>query len=64
MRYVSARIKLDRREEAYRFYVTEALKALGDLNIRYVDLLTPQIEETRTSEEIVNHIRGKLNGSI
>ncbi len=62
MRYVSARLEQTLREDAYRIYVTDALKGLGGFDKRYVDLIDikPQIEETRTAEEIIESIRGKL----
>ena len=41
-------------------YVTDALKAIGNLNIRYADYFKPQ--ETRTADEIVNGIKKKLGG--
>ena len=58
MRYVSAKIRLNRRDEAYRIYVTDALKVIGGLNIRFADLFKP--EETRTAGEIIGGIRDKL----
>ena len=60
MRYVLARLKVYHREEAYRIYVTDSLRALGNLNVRYVDVIKPQKIETRTSDEIIDHIRGEL----
>ena len=39
MRYVLARIKQESRDEAYRFYVTDALKALGGFDKRYADIM-------------------------
>ena len=47
-----------KKEELFRVYVTDALKAAYHLNIRYADLFTPP--ETRTEEEIISSIRGKL----
>lgn len=46
------------RETAYRYYITDALKILGGLNIRFADLFKP--EETRTSDEIIGGIKDKL----
>lgn len=62
MRYVSARLEQNLRDDAYRFYVTDALKAIGGLDKRYYDIIEfkPPIEETRTPEEIIANIRGKL----
>ena len=61
-------------EKLYRVYVTDALKALCDntskmisgkavtMNMRYKDLIDnePQKEDTRTAEEVINHITDKL----
>lgn len=62
MRYVLARIEENNRDEAYRIYVTDALKAIGGFNKRYYDLINyePPKEETRTPEEIIANIRRKL----
>ena len=62
MRYVLARIEKNNRDEAYRFYITDALRALGGFEQRYYDLVEtrPVIEETRTPEEIIANIRGRL----
>ena len=58
MRYVIARYNQYQREQAYRVYVTDNLKALTGLNVRYADYFVP--EETRTADEIVDGIRNKL----
>ncbi len=58
MRYVIARYNQYQREQAYRVYVTDNLKALTGLNVRYADYFGP--EETRTADEIVDGIRNKL----
>lgn len=58
MRYVEARYNLYNRDLAYRIYVTDALKVLGGLNIRFADLFKP--EETRTAGEIIDGIKDKL----
>jgi hypothetical protein len=58
MRYATARYNQNQREEVYRIYVTDSLKNLTGLNIRYADVFKP--EETRTAEEIIDGIKGKL----
>ena len=58
MRYAEARYLIYNREFSYRIYVTDALKVLGGLNIRFADLFKP--EETRTAGEIIGGIRNKL----
>ena len=60
MRYVLARIKQESRDEAYRFYVTDALKALGGFDKRYADIIEFKPPETRTPDEIIANIRSKL----
>ena len=56
---VSAFLK-SQREELYQYYITDALKVIGHLNIRFADYFKPQ--ETRTSEEIIGGIKKKLGG--
>ena len=56
---VSAFLK-SRREELYQEYVTDALKVIGRLNVRFADLFKPQ--ETRTANEIIDSIKKKLGG--
>ena len=58
MRYAMARYNAFEREYAYRIFVTDALKALAGLNVRYVDFFAP--EETRTAEEVIGHIKDGL----
>ena len=48
------------REDAYRIYMTDALKVIGGLNLRYAEYLEPPTPETRTEEEIVSHINNGL----
>jgi hypothetical protein len=58
MRYAEARYNQYNRDFSYRIYVTDALKEIGGLNIRFADLFKP--EETRTAGEIIGGIRDKL----
>jgi hypothetical protein len=58
MRYVIARYNQYQRDWAYRIYVTDGLKHLAGLNIRYADVFKP--EETRTADEIIGGIKDKL----
>lgn len=70
MRYVTARFEREQRELAYRIYVTDALRSIsvntakfgggGYMKIRFADIIMPQPEDDRTSEEIISHIRKKL----
>jgi hypothetical protein len=61
MRYVLSRIRVYQREEAYRIYITDALKGYLGLSIRLYDILYPTIE-TRTPEGIIEGIKAKLRG--
>lgn len=61
MRYVEARIDEKNREEAYRIYVTDSLKALGGFGARYADIFDTKPIETRTEAEIVDSIKDKLS---
>ena len=61
MRYVLSRMKIYQREEAYRIYISDALKGYLGLNIRLYDILYPTIE-TRTPTGIIEGIRAKLRG--
>lgn len=59
MRYAQARYEKNTRDWAYRVYVTDSLKVIGGLNIRYADLFKP--EENRTADEIIWNIKDGLN---
>jgi hypothetical protein len=61
MRYVLSRIRVYQREEAYRIYVTDALKSYLGLSIRLYDILYPTVE-TRTPTAIIEGIKAKLRG--
>lgn len=55
---------IDRREKekrAYQIYITDALKIIGGLNIRYVDMLKPQ-EVEESPEEIIERMKRDING--
>lgn len=54
-----AEIEEEKRATTYRFYVTDALYAIGRLNVRYSTLVSGK-EEKRTSTEIIEGIRGKI----
>lgn len=70
MRYVMARYRESQRELAYRFYVTDALRSISQntanfggglyIQARFADIIQPKPEDDRTSEEVIEHIRGKL----
>ena len=60
MRYALARWSIYQREEVYRIYVTDSLKAFGKFERRYVDLFEPEVQDDRTADEIINHIKSGL----
>lgn len=60
MRYVLARTRYEQRDKAYRLYITDALKIIGGLNIRFADIVAPAPVETRTAEQIKSEITSKL----
>ena len=60
MRYVKAKCTEADKAETYRIYVTDALKIMGNLNLRYADMVAPPPEETRSAEEIKQSIKDKL----
>ena len=61
MRYVLSRIRVYQREEAYRIYISDALKGYLGLNTRLYDVLYPTVE-TRTATDIIEGIKAKLRG--
>lgn len=60
MRYAVARIEKENRDTAYRIYLTDALKAIGGLNVRYADLINSDVKEEANPEEIKNRLLGKI----
>ena len=55
-----AALKRQNEDKAYRIYITEALRALARMNVRYIDVINPKPEETRSSEEIILGIKEGL----
>ena len=64
MRYVLSRCREADRDEIYRIYCSEALRALCGGKVKYFDIVAPLSpmyeEETRTPEEIITHISETL----
>ncbi len=70
MRYVVARHNDLMRDMTYRVFISDELHILNgnisryiggnELNQRYYDVLFPEPEETRTSEEIIEGLKSKL----
>lgn len=61
MRYVKARIKENERDMIYRIYITDSLKAIGGINLRYYDFIDDTPVDTRTGDEIIDHIKNKID---
>lgn len=65
-------IKRHQKEKIYQIYVTDALQAITsniahinggvEFRKRYIELIEPKKEETRTPEEIISQIKKKLGG--
>ena len=63
-------LKKQAQEQAYRIYVTDALKIITEntakysggnyMKIRYYDLENPKPEENRTPEEIIGNMKEKI----
>lgn len=52
---------IDRRnqeEAAFRVYLTDALKIIGRLNVRYIDIITPEAEAPESDPEKI--LRGLI----
>ena len=63
MRYVNSRYESFCREEIYRIYVTDTLRAIIGGDKRYYDFVKPatqEVEETRSAEEIIGSMKDKL----
>lgn len=70
MRYCLARYEEIQLDKAYRVYVTDALRVLtentakisggGYIQHRYVELIEPRKEETRSGDEIIEHMKNVL----
>lgn len=63
-------LKRDEHAEAYRVYVTDALKIICEntaryaggscIEMRYIDLVNPKPEDTRTGDDVIEHMKLKL----
>lgn len=57
MRYVEARIETTMRDETYRIYITDVLKGLVGINVRYADLLPGSTKNIENPEEKAEEIK-------
>ena len=63
MRYVKSERMREKKDFAYRIYITDSLKAIGHLNMRYYDFIddTNTPKNDRTEDEVIDHISDMLN---
>lgn len=67
MRYVFARTEQAHHEQAYRIMVTESLRAIpqGRWAVKsYVELITPEVKETRTGEQVAEEAAEKMGTKV
>ena len=67
MRYVFARTEQAHHEQAYRIMVTESLRAIpqGRWTVKsYVDLITPEVKETRTGKQVAEEVAEKMGTKV
>lgn len=69
--YLPIMVKRRNKEMACTFYIAEALRIISDntaklvsgsyMNIKLMDLILDQPEETRTPDEVIEHMKGALS---
>ena len=59
VRYARARYVHHNRELTYRIYLTDALKVVANLEVRYADYVLPQ-KKAEEPEQIIDRISDKL----
>ena len=57
---MAAKAEQMREERLYKLYLTDSLMAIGQLDTRWADLIKKPLVETRSSEEIIDGIKGKI----
>ena len=58
---MAARCDKERRDSAYRFYITDALKVIGGLNIRYADIIRKTPAKKADPKEIISRLSAGLD---
>lgn len=63
-------LKRDAETAAYRIYITDVLKNIAEntarysggsyIKVRYADIVNPPKEEMRTADEVIEHMKKKL----
>lgn len=72
-------IKLQHQEMVYRAYMADTLRLIGEnvaavgqmcgsegryITARYYDIIRPKPTDTRTAEEIIEHVTSRLKGGV
>ena len=63
LEYALSRLDREQKEKAYKIYVTDSLWGIAhgkSIDTRYVYIIQPAKEETRTAGEVIEDIRKKL----
>ena len=49
-----------RDDMCYRMYVTDGMMSIGNLNMRWVDMIAKKPKEKRSADEIKNNLKAKI----
>jgi len=60
LRYAKSRLEQEKRDFAYRIFITDCIGHLVGLKMRWEDMVTEAPEETRTADEVISSISEKL----
>lgn len=60
MRYAKARLEQERREFAYRIFITDGIGHIIGLKTRWVDMINKKPVEMRSAGEIIDNLKTKL----
>lgn len=60
MRYAKARLEQERREFAYRIFITDCIGHIIGLKTRWVDMINKKPVEMRSAGEIIDNLKTKL----
>lgn len=62
MQYAKARKKSEENEFIYKVYLTDSLKSIGNLNVRYIELIDDgKWENTKSASEIIDDVKNHLD---
>ena len=58
-----AKMREKEKEDMYKVYITDSLRAAYNLNMRYFDIITPSAPiREEDAQEIINRITAKIEG--